>query len=106
MKPANRPLSAPISGLIFISQMSLFTCMDEATLRKMEGIIRNSPCPVGCRCNNLKPEELCKARRAGLDVLLECLEPKPEECTFSMSFGGTYYCKCGTRMEIAKLLGE
>jgi len=80
--------------------------MDEATLLKLNEIIKSSQCPRGCRCYKTQPEELCKAKRTGLDVLLECLEDEPENCTFALSFGGVYYCKCGTRMEIAKLLGE
>ena len=80
--------------------------MDEATLQKLKEIIKRSPCPAGCKCNNAVPEELCKAKRTSLGALVECLEEEPEKCSFSMSFGGTYYCKCGTRMEIASLLGE
>ncbi|MDO9537830.1 MAG: hypothetical protein Q7J68_05890 [Thermoplasmata archaeon] len=80
--------------------------MDEVALEKLRDIIKKSPCPNGCRCYKTRPEELCKAQRTGLDVLLECLEEKSEECTFSLQFGRTYYCKCSTRLEIAKLMEE
>lgn len=80
--------------------------MDEDKLRRMKDIVKSSPCPEGCRCHKLRPEELCKARRTGLDVLLECLEEHPEDCDFAMPFGGSYYCKCETRKELARLLGE
>ena len=80
--------------------------MDDETLLKLKNVIEESTCPRGCGCRNARLEDLCKARRAGLDTLLECLEDEPENCTFSMSFGGSYFCKCSTRMEIAKLLSE
>ena len=79
--------------------------MDQKTLEAIEKVIKTSPCPFGCRCYKTGPENLCKARRTGLDMLLECLEDEPGDCSFSFPFGGSYYCKCGTRMEIAKLLG-
>jgi len=42
----------------------------------------------------------------GIESLLECLEDNPEKCAFSIAFGGSYFCRCATRLEIAKLLGE
>ena len=80
--------------------------MDEEKLGSLKAIIQKSACPVGCRCHKLDPDILCKARRTALDSLLECLEEDPSECDFAMHFAGSYYCKCTTRKEIARLLGE
>ena len=80
--------------------------MDGPILERLKGLIKTSPCPVGCRCHRLNLEELCKARTMGVESLLECLEEDPEKCVFAFAFGGSYFCRCGTRKEIAKLLGE
>mgnify|MGYP006906714636 CR=1 FL=1 len=80
--------------------------MDEERLRKLKAIMKTSPCPVGCRCHSARPEELCKARSMGIESLLECLEEEPGDCSFAFPFGGSHFCRCGTRKEIAKLLGE
>lgn len=96
----------PEFGQNYIIRPTLLSSMDKEKLEELKKIMEKSACPAGCRCHRMRPEDLCKARRAGLDVLLECLEDEPRDCTFSFPFGGTFYCKCGTRMNIAKLLGE
>ncbi|MBA3046047.1 MAG: hypothetical protein KKH41_07365 [Candidatus Thermoplasmatota archaeon] len=80
--------------------------MDEEKLRTLEKIIRASPCPVGCWCYKTRPEELCKAKIMGLESLLECMEDEPEDCSFALAFGESFFCRCATRKEIAKLIGE
>ena len=80
--------------------------MDEERLKEIKIIIDKSTCPNGCKCYNIKPDEICKARATDLENLLECLEDDPEQCTFSMAFGGTYFCKCQTRIELAKILDK
>ncbi len=80
--------------------------MDEEILKKVKFTIEKSTCPIGCRCYKVDPELICRARSTGLDNLLECLEDNPGDCTFSMSFGGSYFCKCSTRIELARLLAE
>ncbi len=80
--------------------------MDEEKLIKIKQALDNSTCPHGCRCYKIKPEEICKARATDLENLLECLEADPEHCTFSMAFGGTYFCKCQVRIELAKIMRE
>ena len=80
--------------------------MDEEELIRIKKTLENSTCPHGCKCYRLNPDEICKARATDLENLLECLEDDPEQCTFSMPFGGTYFCKCQTRIELAKILDK
>ncbi len=80
--------------------------MNEEALIKIKQALDNSICPHGCKCYRIKPDEICKARVTDLENLLECLEDEPEHCTFSMAFGGIYYCKCQVRIELAKILNE
>jgi len=80
--------------------------MNEEKLIKIKQTLEKSTCPIGCKCYGTKPGEICKARTTDLENLLECLEDNPEKCTFSMAFGGTYFCKCQTRIELAKILKE
>ncbi|MCK5024008.1 MAG: hypothetical protein KAR56_00145 [Thermoplasmata archaeon] len=79
--------------------------MDEEKLNNIKQILENAACSHSCKCYQVKPDEICKARATDLENLLECLEDDPEQCTFSMPFGGTYFCKCQTRIELAKILG-
>ena len=80
--------------------------MDEKKLKQIKQILASSPCPTGCKCYINRQDELCSARTTDLNNLLECLEDNPEDCSFSVAFGGTYFCKCRTRIEIAKILNE
>ncbi|MCK5310425.1 MAG: hypothetical protein KAJ64_07235 [Thermoplasmata archaeon] len=80
--------------------------MDEEILKQVKAIVGNSTCPSGCKCYRLKRDEVCRARSTDLNNLLECLEESPENCSFSVAFGGSYFCKCRTRIELAKILGE
>jgi len=80
--------------------------MDEEKLKQIKKILETSSCPTNCKCYGANREEICRARQTDLDNLLECLEDHPEDCSFSIAFGGSYYCKCQTRIELAKILGE
>ena len=80
--------------------------MDEDRLKQIKAIIESSTCPVGCKCYKMNQEGICKVRKTDMENLLECMEEKPENCSFSVAFGGGYYCKCQTRIELAKIMGE
>ena len=80
--------------------------MNEEKLKQIKATLASSTCPIGCKCYRINKDEICSARRTELDNLLECLEEKPENCSFSVAFGGSYFCKCRTRIEIAKILNE
>ena len=86
--------------------MNIRNLMEKEKLIKIKQVLENSTCPHGCKCYRLKLEDICKARATDLENLLECIEDNPEQCTFSMAFGGTYFCKCQVRIELAKILSE
>ena len=80
--------------------------MNEEQREKIDKILKEITCPSGCRCSDAEPGDLCKARSFGVHSLLECLEDVPENCTFSVAFGGSYFCKCSARLKIAEVLEE
>ena len=82
----------------------MFGVMDEEKRERAEKLLTDRPCAKGCRCYNVRFEELCKARRYGIESLLECLEEDPMNCRFAFPFGGSNFCKCQLRLEIAKIL--
>ncbi len=80
--------------------------MDEERRRQAERLLVERPCARGCKCYKVNLNDICKARTFGVESLLECLEEDPVNCRFAFPFGGTNFCKCGLRLEIAKLLSD
>lgn len=72
--------------------------------KRMEEIKSEMECPKNFKCYEMSFENLCKAKDIGLKTYLECLEEKPQECKFSMSFGYSYFCQCPLRVYISKKL--
>jgi hypothetical protein len=70
----------------------------------MEELIKH--CPPDCKCHKQGIKNLCKARDVGLESFAECMEENPLECTFALPYDGSYYCKCGPRVYIAKFLRQ
>ena len=70
--------------------------------KEIGSIIGEMKCPKDFRCYKSGFKELCKARDFGIENYLECLEEKPEECSFAMPFGILYVCKCPLRFYLAK----
>jgi len=68
---------------------------------KMIGDIK---CPKDFRCYRSGFDVLCKAKKYGVDSLLECLDDEPQDCVFSFHFGGSYFCRCPLRIYIANKL--
>ena len=80
--------------------------MNEEQKKMIAKIISEMQCSRGCKCLGRKPEDICKARFFGVHSLLECLEDAPGNCTFSVAFGGSFFCKCPARLKIAQILEE
>jgi hypothetical protein len=76
--------------------------MEKELENKIEELVGKSGCPKGFTCCIGGLEGLCKAQDVGLAT--ECLEENPFECSFSVPFGGLYYCECPLRIYIAKNL--
>jgi len=73
--------------------------------KELREIIGDLECPKGFSCCTDGLENLCKAEDVGMESYLACLEERPFECKFSVSFfGDRYYCECPLRVYIAKKL--
>ncbi|HUU49944.1 MAG TPA: hypothetical protein VMW81_03165 [Nitrospinota bacterium] len=81
-----------------------YTKLQKEQKRRIEKIIARMECPKDFICYKSGFENLCEARDVGLESFLECLEKNPWECTFSISFGTAYYCRCPLRFYIIKEL--
>jgi hypothetical protein len=73
----------------------------EKRLRKAIGDLH---CPKNFKCHVRGFENICKAQDTGLETFLECLEERPNDCPFSLSFGGMFLCECPLRVYIGKKL--
>ncbi len=80
--------------------------MEEDYRKEIDRIIGEIKCPKDFLCYKSGFDNLCKARDAGLELFLDCLEEKPEECTFSMLMGSSHMCQCPLRVYICKKLGK
>jgi len=76
--------------------------MEEDQKREIEEIIGELQCPKDFLCYKSGLKALCKAQDIGMGQALLCLEKDPQECSFSLPFGQTHYCKCPLRVYIAK----
>jgi hypothetical protein len=78
--------------------------MDQDHKKEIEEIIGGFECPQDLKCCKQGFENLCKAQDTGLETFLECLEQRPDDCPFSLSFGGMFLCECPLRVYMAKEL--
>ena len=76
--------------------------MDLKRQKEVEEIIGKIECPKGFLCYQSGFETLCSAKDIGLQKFLLCLNNNPQECTFSIDGGDTYFCECPLRIYIAK----
>ena len=74
--------------------------------RKIEELMGGINCPKEFSCCQSDFDNLCKARDIGMQSYLECLEENPRDCTFSLGYADSYYCKCPLRRYIAKHMGK
>lgn len=79
--------------------------------KRIEDIIHQmkddqSRCSRDFSCLESAFANICKAKDFGLHDFVKCLEEKPHECSFSLSFGYGHLCKCPLRIYIAKTLGK
>lgn len=80
--------------------------LSQAHRQEIERIAGGIKCPKDFVCYKSDLKKLCKARDFGMEQYLYCLENKPQECDFSLSFGRGYLCTCPVRIYIAKNLGQ
>jgi hypothetical protein len=78
--------------------------MDESVRRRIVEIIDGMSCPKGFRCAERGFSELCRAKDAGLESFLVCLEDGGESCGFRLGYGRGRYCSCPLRVYLARRL--
>jgi len=78
--------------------------MEEDIEQKIKEIMGEIKCPKNYVCVESGYENLCKAKDIRLESYLVCLDEHPQNCRFSVSVWGDYYCKCPLRVYIAKEL--
>ena len=78
--------------------------MEKDHEKKVKEIIVDITCSKDVKCYKQGFKSLCKAQDIGLNTLLECLEEPPNDCQFSLSYGGMFLCECPLRVYISKNL--
>lgn len=80
--------------------------MTQEHRQAMEGMARHVKCSKDFMCYKSGADNLCKARDFGMKEYIDCLEPEPHKCEFSLAFGQGYLCRCPLRIYIAKNLKQ
>jgi hypothetical protein len=75
--------------------------MEKFDIELARSILGALKCEKGLICAKSGLETLCKAQRIGSDTHMICLEESPR-CSFEISFGHGYMCKCPVRIFISK----
>ena len=78
--------------------------MKDEDRKKIEEIMGGMKCSKNFKCAESGFEHLCRAKDLGLESYLDCLEKKPGECPFALSFGHGFLCQCPLRVYLAKKL--
>ena len=79
--------------------------MEQIEREKAEQLLGNLKCSKGLTCVSQGFEALCRANRMGNVEYLECME-KDQHCSFRLSFGSGFLCKCPIRIYLKQELGK
>ncbi len=80
--------------------------MERTVENTIEDIMGQMDCANDFECVQSNFTSLCQAKDFGLKNYIECFETEPQRCSFALSFGETYFCKCPMRVYISKTLGK
>ena len=78
--------------------------MKDEDRKRIAEIAGSMQCPENFKCAESGLENLCRAKDFGVEEYLDCLEEKPEACSFASSFASGHLCRCSLRVYIAKNL--
>ena len=70
----------------------------------MENIMTGMECAKGFKCYASGFNNLCHAKDIGIELFVECLERRTNECKFSLLFGQSHLCQCPLRVYLSKKL--
>ncbi len=80
--------------------------ISQISTKEIEQIISNMQCPKDFECHKFEFEKVSPTRDLGVETFVECLSDNPTPCTFSLTFGNKFFCKCPLRVYIKKKLGR
>jgi hypothetical protein len=80
--------------------------MKETVAKRINELIGKMTCPKDFSCVESGFALLCKAKNFGDRRFLECLDPDPKNCVFSLTFENSKYCQCPLRRYIKMNLHE
>ena len=80
--------------------------MKEEDRKKIEELMAGMQCPRNFACAENGFERLCEAVDLGLESYIQCLAKKPSACTFALSFGNNYFCRCPLRVYLRTKLKQ
>lgn len=83
--------------------------MADEVRRKIKEIMGEMTCPHDFACARSGFNRLCTVEDKGMESFLVCLECAGDAhppCTFRLSFGYSYYCRCPLRVFLAKELNR
>ncbi len=72
--------------------------------KKIEKIMAGMKCPKNFECAESGFERLCETEDTKLESYLKCLAGNSSGCSFTLSFGYNYYCRCPLRVYLSKEL--
>lgn len=78
--------------------------MEQDIKENIKEIIDDIKCPRAFCCMDIGFDKPCKTKEIGLETFLECLEERPDDCPFSLSYSGMFLCECPLRVYICKNL--
>lgn len=79
-------------------------------IKAIEEMMQKVNCTKDFVCYRSGLETLCAAKDIGTNLCLECLEPNPLGCQFSLAtgdsylFGDKYLCACPIRVYVCRTL--
>ena len=75
--------------------------MEQLDIEHVKKVLGDHRCNKNLKCARGGLAELCKAREIGSDLFMVCLEEDPN-CSFTISFGHGFMCKCPVRVYLSK----
>ena len=77
----------------------------EGHKEKIEQIMADMNCPKDFTCYKSAFKKLCKAKDNGMNDYADCLD-SDLKCSFKLSFGNGFFCRCPLRVYFAQNVGK
>lgn len=80
--------------------------MNGINWEEVRNIIGDINCPRKFRCVEPESNNLCGAMDIGMETYLQCLDRNPMDCSFSIAFADTFFCRCPLRIYLKKNINK